>query len=422
MHIQQVVTTPGRGGFFNDDQIAVLANAKHDGFDYIGRPRSRGFSRVREPGEALSVLLMLSDGGVAVGDCAAVQYAGVAGRDQLFHAAEGSQLIERFVTPLITGREVTTFRELAAEIEELDAGGSPLPAAVRYGVSQAILDAVARTTKRTMAEVVRDEFGTGVPLVRVPIFAQTGDDRYIGVDKMILKEVDELPHGLINNVEEKVGSRGEKLEAYLQWVRDRIVALRRTPDYRPVIHVDVYGTIGFVFGLRTEAVAAYLARLGDAMAPFQLRVEHPIDAGSRDAQVEACASLRAALTRLGSNVQIVVDEWCNTLEDISAFVDARAADMVHVKTPDLGGIQRTASALIMVKSAGLLAYCGGSANETDRSAQVCAHVAMACEADLILAKPGMGIDEGLMIVANEMSRIIALTEARAEVALETDSS
>jgi methylaspartate ammonia-lyase len=416
MHIQQVVTTPARGGFFNDDQIAVLADARRDGFDYSGRPRSRGFSRVREPGEALSVLLMLSDGGVAVGDCAAVQYAGVAGRDQLFHAAEGSQLIARFVAPLITGREVTTFRELVGEIEELDAGGCPLPAAVRYGISQAILDAVARSTKQTMAEVVRDEFGTGVTLARVPIFAQTGDDRYIGVDKMILKEVDELPHGLINNVEEKVGSRGEKLETYLLWVRDRIVALRRRPDYHPVIHVDVYGTIGLVFGLRTDEVAAYLARLGDAMTPFQLRIEHPIDAGSRDAQVEACASLRTALAKLGSNVQIVVDEWCNTLEDISAFVDARAADMVHVKTPDLGGLQRTASALIMVKSAGLLAYCGGSCNETDRSAQVCAHVAMACGADLMLAKPGMGVDEGLMIVDNEMSRIIALTEARADVA------
>jgi methylaspartate ammonia-lyase len=418
MRIQQVLTSPARGGFFNDDQMAVRADARRDGFDYTGPPRTRGFRRVREPGEALSVLLVLSDSGVAVGDCAAVQYAGVAGRDPLFNAAEGSQLIARFVAPLLTGHEVTTFRDLADQIEELDADGSPLPAAVRYGVSQAVLDAVARARRRTMAEVVRDEFGTEAPLRRVPIFAQSGDDRYAGVDKMILKEVDALPHGLINNVEEKVGSRGEKLDAYLHWVRDRIVALRRRPDYHPVIHVDVYGTIGLIFDLRTEDVASYLARLGEATAPFQLRVEHPVDAGSRDGQIEACASLRTALDNLGSEVQIVVDEWCNTLEDIRAFVDARAADMVHVKTPDLGGIQRTAEALIMVKRAGLAAYCGGTCNETDRSAQVCAHVAMACGADLLLAKPGMGVDEGLMIVDNEMRRVLALTEARAGLAMQ----
>ena len=39
-----------------------------------------------------------------------------------------------------------------------------------------------------------------------------------------------------------------------------------------------------------------------------------------------------------STVRLVVDEWCNTLADIEAFVAARAADVIHVKTPDLGGI------------------------------------------------------------------------------------
>ncbi|HEX3512897.1 MAG TPA: hypothetical protein VHT26_02715 [Trebonia sp.] len=51
-------------------------------------------------------------------------------------------------------------------------------------------------------------------------------------------------------------------------------------------------------------------------------------------------------------------------------------------------------------------------DETDRSAQVTAHVAMACQAAQVLAKPGMGVDEGLMIVANEMARTAALVRAR----------
>ena len=37
---------------------------------------------------------------------------------------------------------------------------------------------------------------------------------------------------------------------------------------------------------------------------------------------------------------------------------------------------------------------------------------MACEATQVLAKPGMGVDEGLMIVANEMARTAALVRAR----------
>jgi methylaspartate ammonia-lyase len=37
---------------------------------------------------------------------------------------------------------------------------------------------------------------------------------------------------------------------------------------------------------------------------------------------------------------------------------------------------------------------------------------MACGADQVLAKPGMGVDEGLMIVGNEMARAAALARTR----------
>ena len=37
---------------------------------------------------------------------------------------------------------------------------------------------------------------------------------------------------------------------------------------------------------------------------------------------------------------------------------------------------------------------------------------MATKPDQILAKPGMGVDEGFMIVYNEMNRIIAIRNAK----------
>jgi methylaspartate ammonia-lyase len=221
-----------------------------------------------------------------------------------------------------------------------------------------------------------------------------------------------LPHGLFNQVT-KLGPDGGLLADYVGWVRDRVLALRADPSYQPVLHVDVYGTVGLAFSADVERVATYLARLAERAAPFRLRVEHVIDAGARDAQVAVSADLRAALRRGGSGVEIVVDEWCNTLEDVEAFVTAEAADVIHVKTPDLGGIGNTVEALLMVRRSGLGAYCGGTCNETDRSAQVSAHVAMACGAVQVLAKPGMGVDEGLMIVGNEMSRVAALVASRA---------
>jgi methylaspartate ammonia-lyase len=55
-----------------------------------------------------------------------------------------------------------------------------------------------------MAEVVRDEYETGIAIRPVPMFVQSGDERYTNVNKMVLKEADVLPHGLINEVETKI--------------------------------------------------------------------------------------------------------------------------------------------------------------------------------------------------------------------------
>jgi methylaspartate ammonia-lyase len=411
VRINDVLAVPVRAGFFADDQAAIRAGARHDGFGYVGAPLTPGFRSIRQPGEALSVLLVLEDGSVEFGDCAAVQYSGAGGRDPVFSAEQARTDVLTHLAPLLVGTTVTGFRELAGALDAVRPDGRPLHTAVRYGVSQAVLGAAARAGRRTMAEVLRDEYATGAPLTPVPLYAQTGEERWVNADKMILKDVDVLPHGLFNSVE-ALGSRGELLAEYLGWLVGRIRALRPDGDHRPRLHVDTYGTPGLAFDGDLTAVAAYLARLGELCAPFELAVEHPVDAGSTAAQLDAYGRLRAELDRLGSPVRLVVDEWCNTLDDVRAFAAARAADVIHVKMPDLGSVADTVEALLLVRDAGLEAYCGGTCNETDRSAQVSAHVAMACSAAQVLAKPGMGVDEGLMIVGNEMARTAALVAAR----------
>lgn len=400
--IARVVTAEGQAAFFADDQMAIRAGARRDGSSYVGRPLTSGYRAIRQPADALSVFLVLSDGQVAHGDCVSVQYSGVAGRQSPFAARDARKMIEDVVAPAILGRPVESFRSTVAALADF-----PESAAVAYGVSQALLDAAALATRRTAAEVIIDEYATGVALRPIPLMSQSGEDRYGGVDAMIVKGVDALPHGLINNAAELVGGDGRLLVDYVRWVSERVRALRPEADYRPVLHVDTYGTPGAVFGT-VGPLAGYLARLADAAAPFRLRVEHPIDGGGRDEHIATLAALRVELRRIGAEVEIVADEWCNTLRDVRDFVAGGAADMIHVKTPDLGSLDQTVLALRHCAENGVQGYCGGSCTETVRSAQLCVHVAMACGADQLLVKPGMGADAGLSLVRTEIARILAL--------------
>ena len=413
MKIVDVILTKSYTGFYFDDQKAIKAGAKQDGFNYVGKPVTPGFTKIRQAGEAISVQLVLEDGSVALGDCAAVQYSGAGGRDPLFLADEFIPFIEKNIKPMLIGEDVTEFKPLAEKYDHLVIDGKRLHTAVRYGITQALLMATALCHRLTMAEIVRKEYHIeGDEYKPAPVFAQSGDDRYVNADKMIIKEADILPHALINNVETKLGKNGEILEEYMLWLKNRIFTLRSREDYMPIIHIDLYGTVGIVFNYDVEKMVKYLAHLGEIMKPLHVRFEGPVDAGERQKTMENLRDICAGLKAIGSDVEIVADEWCNTFEDVVYFADNKAGDMLQIKSPDLGGVNNIIEAILYCNKVGAGSYCGGTCNETNISAECTTQIGIACKATQILARPGMGVDEGLMICRNLTNRVCALANSR----------
>ena len=351
MKIVDVICSPGRTGFYFDDQRAIKQGAGHDGVFYIGDPVTEGFRAVRQAGESISVMIVLEDGQIAYGDCAAVQYSGAGGRDPLFLAKDFIHVIDKFIKPELVGKEADDFRNLCAMMEAIQVDGKRLHTAIRYGVSQAILDAVAKATGRLMCEVVADEYGCTVSETPIPIFTQSGDDRYDNSDKMIIKGAQVLPHALINNIDTKLGRKGEKLAEYVEWLRKRILEFRTDESYSPIMHIDVYGTIGAAFGNNNyKDMADYIEQLGKIAKPFKLRIEGPMDCDChRETQLTSLGALTKELDDRGCDVELVADEWCNTLEDIKLFADNQAGHIVQIKTPDLGGINNTIEAVLYCK-------------------------------------------------------------------------
>jgi methylaspartate ammonia-lyase len=242
--ITRILVVPTTGAYYTVDLSVLQSNSIPIAQQYTAEAETLGFRSVREVAEAVSVGLLLSEESTAWkaerivwGDCVGVAYAGISGRDPVLRAADALATIHRHVEPVLTGRKITTFREMAAEIDTLTervqvpappAEGPDEPAesgkrgpdttegvsrrdlltapfralrpegaeegpaekeprgpdlvtverslhtAVRYGVSQALLKAVADARHVTMAEVIAQEWDLPHPDRPVPIHVQSG--------------------------------------------------------------------------------------------------------------------------------------------------------------------------------------------------------------------------------------------------------
>jgi methylaspartate ammonia-lyase len=407
MKIVDVAHTVGLSGNYNKDLAAVRAGAKKDGFLYVGKPLTPGFEAIVQPGAAVSILLMLEDGQVVFGDGMDVIISGAAGRDPLFRPKDHEHFLNEVLPGLLRGRDVTRFRDNAEAVDAHLYNGKPIHTALRYGISQALLQATAAARRLPMTRVIADEYGCTPATKPVPILISAGDMH--AIDRRIIKHADILPHLSCQNVEEDVGRNGEILSGKLEAIVRRIGQIG-APGYRPGIHIDLYGTLGELFENNVERISAYIGQLEKVVGDLAFMVESPIIAETRGQQIEIYQALTAENRRRGATSRLIVDEWCNNLDDVRAFADAKATDMLQVKMPDLGSLTNTIEAVLYAKGRGLGVSLGGSLNETDQSARISVHVALACQPDYIFAKPGTGGDEALMIVRNEMQRTLRIMD------------
>ena len=415
MKIIGVQAVPITGGWYCDDKAAFTAGkVETDHYLMQGEPQTPGFNAVREVGRGIGIILHLEDGHAVYGDGTSVTYAGAAGRDAIFRFEEDAGEFEELIEPWLVGQDITNFAQLAEGVEALAWRGRRLHTALRYAISQALLEGTGQALGCTKAEVLAKSYGLTISDAPIRVGIQSGADRYAAVDKAIYHRVDVFPHGLIHNVAEDFGRSGEKLIDYARWIVARLAAHRVEPNYRPVIHFDCYGTIGRAFGCDVSRMADYFTRLKEVVSPLFLQIESPVEMDSQAAQIEVLANLRESLTARGNHISLIADEWCNTLDDVSLFAQAKAVDIVQVKMPDLGGLTQSVKAVVECKQHGVGAYLGGSCNETDLNARTAVHVALATGAEQVLARPGMGVDEGVCIMRNEEARLRAIIKRQEE--------
>ncbi len=407
MKIASLTAADGIGGYYWRDQEAIARGAVRNGFLYDGAPVTPGFDSIIQVSSTVLLTAQTDTGRELPGDCATVNHAFRSGRQRAPVARTLIAQAEGEVAAWLRTRDLSSFRSHAADLDAMTIGGQRLHMALRYGVSQVLLQAVAAARGVTMTEVVTAEYGLPLVATPAPLLGSCGGSWHENVDKAILRRLPFFPQTAMVRLEQL-----DALLEYAGWIANRVRAIGAA-GYTPTLHYDLHGLLVQRTGLDIDKAVDWLRRIEEASAPYPVLFEDPLDAGEREAQVETNRRLRDALRRAGSGIRLIADEWCNTREDVEHFVRSECCDLIQIKMPDLGGVDNTIEASLACHRGGVGVYLGGSCNETDISARVAAHVALAVRPTEFLAKPGLGVDEGVMIVTNEMARAIRAYAARA---------
>jgi methylaspartate ammonia-lyase len=135
-------------------------------------------------------------------------------------------------------------------------------------------------------------------------------------------------------------------------------------------------------------------------------VESPVVGKTLEDHAKRLRAIRLRVQGSSPSTKIIADEWANEVADIKFLIDQNAVDGIHIKMPDTGSLSECAEAVNICKKAKVFSLLGGSCTETDIGARASVNLAMACQPDALLVKPGMGFDESFAVMNNEMARAL----------------
>ncbi|MEY4630120.1 MAG: hypothetical protein RIQ81_240 [Pseudomonadota bacterium] len=416
--IERILIARGPGSCWQEDISAIRSRWIAPGDRWVTPAQAPGFKFVRQPARVMSIGLDMGNGQIAWGDCVGVSFAGKSGRDRAFTGSASDQLGDAgFTKKLLSVLHDCAGMPMDAVEQNIQAQMPDQPSSVAFGISQALVNAVAAQSGKSACQVFAEILGSAPDwsqrLGQIEFQGSCGSNWHDAVERMIVQGIRYLPQGQFEDLPRELGADGSKLFAYIDWLKSRMATFDAArgpalPAPQPrVITLDFHGAAGTLFSNDPARLAAFILELEGRCKPFALHIESPIVMDSFEEQVPALVSLRRELRLRNSKVKIIADEWANTLGQMEALATAGGVDGIHIKMPDTGSLLDSGRAVQLCHRHKLFALLGGSCTETAVSATLAVHLAAATCPDALLVKPGISFDEGFSLVSLEMSKIKA---------------
>jgi methylaspartate ammonia-lyase len=250
----------------------------------------------------------------------------------------------------------------------------PLNSAIRFGVSEALLRALAMAQGETITEVLVREYG--LPLSRrvIPIHTEVKGGQAMPLYPQLASLEFRLP-GV--DPEKELGENDERLQRLTRQLSERIA--EATSGTRPTLHLNVNGGLGRLYQNNNGKILGALYGLQRVAAPLTLRIEDPVLDDDFQARSRMLAEIRDLLRMRSMSLQLVAGAGISELGDVETLLNANAAHMIRLSMVRLGTIHETMTAIIACQDQGFGVLLSGA------PAEILGNVALATQPELAAA-------------------------------------
>ncbi|MCB8945055.1 MAG: hypothetical protein H6658_15015 [Ardenticatenaceae bacterium] len=392
------------------------------------------------PGQQiLSVGLELADGYVAWGEC-------VAEPSAQFDVPAALDSIDKVIRPFLHHRPLTTFRDVTEKLNNLTeivtltettypaasqaTGPSrrdllrgqftavptppqpltktyqverPLLAPLRYGLSQALVQAVAHERGQGVADVLVEEYGLVSRKTAVPLHAEINPLTPLSLEMIVNNPIASIGYSISGtNPVAELGQNGEVLQRFARQLKEMLVETADPPSLS--FYFNVRGGYGRLCGDNLGQILGMLYGLEKAAEPFLVRVQDPFIFPDQAAQIKNLASLKSYLQTRKMKLQLVAQSGIHTATAAQALVQADAAHMLHLHLPQMGSLDEGVTAVQHCQQNNIAVLWGGTPEETEIAARLSMQAALAVQPDLLLVKLGRLGETAVSLLHNEMTR------------------
>jgi len=386
----------------------------------------------------------LDSGQVGWGLCQPAPDDGLAANLKPYRQAEALATIQKTALPALNGRSLSDLKNLAASLDALvetvqvtkalppaepepapkrfarralltgalGHGSSEAPTlpvfetievaqaihpAIRQGLSQALLAAIALERREPLTAWLARAYGYPDPSAAVPLQMPI----LRGTMFQLAEAVVALRYTVSGaNFERELGSQVERLQRFVRQLSQGITGAT-SKTLRPILHLDMHGGLQALFNDNLGLMLGVIYGLEEAAHPCLLRVQDPILSADIQHTARLTRNLKDLLDKRGISVQLVAGAGLHSPADVAIYADSKAVDAVSLHASRLGSFAALAETIAICRQAELAVYLDGS------PAAAIAQLALAFQVDEVIASAQPPVQASVAALQNEMSRTLA---------------